>query len=96
MPDIPTMAEQGFEAASGSSGEGWTAMWAPAQTPPAEIERMQQALQKILAKPGVRDFLMTRLSVMPDYRDAQQMAQAQRAELAAWAPVIKASGFKPE
>jgi tripartite-type tricarboxylate transporter receptor subunit TctC len=95
MPDIPTLAEQGLKMVPGT-GEGWTAMWAPAKTPAAEIERMQQALQKILAQPQTREFLMTRMSVMPHYRDAKQMAQQQRAEIAAWEPIIKNSGFKPE
>ncbi|OOG53237.1 tripartite tricarboxylate transporter substrate-binding protein [Polaromonas sp. C04] len=93
MPDIPTFAEQGYKV---SSGDGWTAMWAPAKTPPAEIARIQQALQKILANPQVKDDLMTRLAVMPHYRNAQEMAKAQRDELATWEPIVKASGFKPE
>lgn len=93
MPDIPTFAEQGFSVAS---GDAWTAMWAPAKTPPAEIARVQQALQKILANPQVKDYLMTRLSVVPYYRNAEEMAKLQREELATWEPIIKASGFKPE
>ena len=93
MPEIPTMAEQGIQVAG---GEGWTAMWAPIKTPAAEIERMQRALQKVLATPQVRDALTTRLSVTPHYLNGEQMAQRQRTELAVWEPVIKASGFKPE
>ena len=93
MPDIPTFAEQGFKV---SSGDGWTAMWAPAKTPQVELSRMQQALQKILATPQVRDYLMTRLAVEPHYRGAAEMAQAQRDEMATWEPIIKASGFKPD
>lgn len=93
MPDIPTFAEQGFKV---SSGDGWTAMWAPAKTPQTELARMQQALQKILATPQVREYLMTRLAVEPHYRGAADMAQAQRDEMATWEPIIKASGFKPD
>lgn len=93
MPDIPTFTEQGYKV---SSGDGWTAMWAPAKTAPSEIARIQQALQKILASPQVRDYLMTRLAVEPHYRNAEEMAKAQRDELATWEPIIKASGFKPD
>ncbi|HEU0201317.1 MAG TPA: tripartite tricarboxylate transporter substrate-binding protein [Burkholderiaceae bacterium] len=93
MPDIPTMAEQGIKV---TSGEGWTGMWAPAKTPPAELKRMQRALQKILAARETREFMTTRLVVVPHFRDAQQMVELQRAELATWEPIIKASGFKPE
>lgn len=93
MPEIPTMAEQGFNV---TAGEGWTAMWAPAGTPAAEIERMQAALKKILADPQVGEFLRTRLTVVPHFLDARQMEKVQRDELATWDPIIKASGFKPE
>jgi len=93
MPEIPTFAEQGYKV---SSGDAWTAMWAPARTPAAEIARVQQALQKILASPQVKEYLMTRLSVVPHYRNADEMAKLQREEIATWEPIIKASGFKPE
>jgi len=93
MPDIPTMAEQGVDV---PAGEGWTAMWAPAKTPPAAIARMEDAVRKVLALPEVRETLTQRLSVLPHFLDAQAMAERQRKELAAWEPVIKASGFKPQ
>ena len=93
MPDIPTFAEQGIDV---TSGEGWTGMWTRAGTPPAEIERMQRAVQKILAMPDVKDTLSQKLWAQPNFRDAKQTDALLRAELAHWAPIIKASGFKPE
>jgi tripartite-type tricarboxylate transporter receptor subunit TctC len=93
IPEIPTFAEQGVDV---TSGEGWTGMWARAGTPAAEIQRMQKALQQALQSPEVRDTLTQRLWVQPDYRDGAEMDALQRAELAHWAPIIKASGFKPE
>jgi len=93
MPDIPTFAEQGFKV---SSGEAWTGLWAPARTPAAELDRMQRALQKVLAQPAVREHLINKLAVMPAFKPAAEMAALQRAELAHWAPIIQASGFKPE
>ncbi|HUG25957.1 tripartite tricarboxylate transporter substrate-binding protein [Piscinibacter sp.] len=93
MPDIPTMAEQGIQT---PHAEGWTAVWAPARTPAGELERMQAALQKVMALPEVRETLTARLSVEPDFRGASQTADRQRAELATWAPIVKSTGFKPE
>ncbi|MBB3181660.1 tripartite tricarboxylate transporter substrate binding protein [Variovorax sp. Sphag1AA] len=93
IPEIPTFAEQGVDV---TSGEGWTGMWARAGTPPAEIERMQKALQQALQSPEVKDALTQRLWVQPDFRPGAEMDALQRAELAHWAPIIKASGFKPE
>jgi tripartite-type tricarboxylate transporter receptor subunit TctC len=93
MPDIPTLSEQGYKV---SSGDAWTAMWAPARTPANELERMQAALQKVVANPQVREILINRLAVEPNFRNAREMAQAQRDELAIWEPIIKASGFRPD
>lgn len=93
LPDVPTLAEQGYDV---TLGDAWTAMWAPAKTPQAELDRMQQALGRILARPEVGEYLRTQLTVVPRYLNARAMAEEQRKELAAWAPIIKATGFKPE
>jgi len=93
MPDIPTMTEQGIK---GLETEGWTAMWAPKGTPAAELERMQRAVQKILAQADVREILTTRLAVQPDFRNAAETFARQKAELAQWEPIVKATGFKPD
>jgi tripartite-type tricarboxylate transporter receptor subunit TctC len=93
MPDIPTFAEQGIDV---TSGEGWTGMWAKAGTPAAEVQRMENAIQQVLAMPEVKEVMSQRLMVHPLFRNAGQMDQLQRAELAHWEPIIKSSGFKPE
>ena len=93
IPEIPTFAEQGIDV---TSGEGWTGMWARAGTPPAAIERMQKALQQALQAPEVKGPLTQQLWVQPQFRNGVEMDALQRAELAHWEPIIKASGFKPE
>jgi tripartite-type tricarboxylate transporter receptor subunit TctC len=93
MPDIPTFAEQGMDI---TSGEGWTGMWARASTPSAEVQRMEKAIQQVLAMTDVRQLMGQRLMVQPLFRNSAQMDALQRAELAHWEPIIKASGFKPE
>lgn len=93
MPDIPTFAEQGLDV---RLGEAWNAMWAPGRTPPGDMQRMRSALQKVLAAPAMRDLLMNKLACVPAFRDGSEMARLQRAELEAWEPIIRASGFKPE
>ena len=93
MPDIPTFKEQGIDV---TGGDGWTGLWAKAGTPPAELDRVTRAVQKILAMPDVQQTLSQRLQVHPHFRDGKAMAALQREELAHWEPIIKASGFKPE
>jgi tripartite-type tricarboxylate transporter receptor subunit TctC len=93
MPDIPTFAEQGIDV---SSGEGWTGMWARAGTPAAEVQRVSAAVRQALQMPEVRETLSTKLWAHPHYRSGAELDALQKAELAHWAPIIKASGFKPE
>lgn len=93
LPDVPTMAEQGYDT---GGSDGWIGLWAPAKTPQAEINRMQTALKQVLALPEVRDILVNKFVQNPDFRSAAEMDKVLRAELAHWGPVIKASGFTPQ
>jgi tripartite-type tricarboxylate transporter receptor subunit TctC len=93
MPDVPTFKEQGIDI---DTGDAWTGMWAPAKTPQAQIDRMQNALRQVLEMPEVRDILANKATLNPDFRPAGEMDRLQRKELAYWGPVIKASGFTPD
>jgi tripartite-type tricarboxylate transporter receptor subunit TctC len=93
MPDVPTFKEQGVDI---DAGDAWTGMWAPANTPNGQIERMQKALQQVLEQPEIRDLLSHKATLNPDFRPGQEMDKLQRKELAYWAPIIKASGFTPD
>jgi tripartite-type tricarboxylate transporter receptor subunit TctC len=93
LPDVPTMIEQGYNV---DTGDAWTGVWAPAKTPKAELDRMQAALKQVLAMPDVRDILIHKQTMQPDFRPAAELDTLQRKELAYWGPVIKATGFRPE
>ena len=71
-------------------------MWAPAKTPKGELDRMQAALQQALAMADVRDILINKQTMQPDFRPAAELDKLQRKELEYWGPVIKATGFRPE
>lgn len=91
-PDVPTFKEQGINL---ETGDAWTGMWAPAQTPPAEIERMQTALKKVLAQPDTQS-LLRGANLLTDYRPGSEVAKLIDKELAYWRPIIDESGFTPE
>ena len=92
-PDIPTFVEQGYKDLH---SESWQGIWAPAKTPQAQIDRMQNAIQRVLDMPDVRQILTTRLSVVPTFRPAADMARMQDEEIRRWEPIIKNSGSQPE
>ncbi len=51
FPDVPTVAEAGFP---GTEQTTWTAMLAPARTPPAIVAKLNQAIGALLKQPDVR------------------------------------------
>jgi tripartite-type tricarboxylate transporter receptor subunit TctC len=93
LPDVPTMIEQGYDV---EAGDAWIGMWAPAKTPPAELERVQAALKQVLALPEVRDLFTEKQTMSPDFRPGAELDRIQRQEIEYWGPVIKATGFKPQ
>ena len=93
IPDVPTMAEQGFD----TGGENaWMGIWGPAKIPKAELERLQAALKQVLAQPDLKETLANRFAQVADFRTGGEVDQQLRSELAHWGPVIKASGFTPQ
>ena len=87
LPELPTVAETlpGFEIYS------WNALFAPAGTPPEVIARLNQAALAALADPEVAAKLQD-LSIKPVGSTPDQLAAHVQAELAKWAPIVKASG----
>ena len=90
VPDMPTMAEQGFP---GFDATAWFGVLAPAGTPVAVVARLQAETVKILAMPDVRkkfaDLGMETIGNTP-----AQFAEVIKAEIPVWAQVIKESGAK--
>lgn len=93
LPDAPTMAEQGFDT---GGNDGWMGVWGPAGLPKAEVERMQNAIQRVLAMSDVKDMLREKFVQLADYRPGSEVDRKLREELAHWGPVIKESGFTPQ
>lgn len=93
LPDVPTFMEQGFKV---DTGDAWTGMWAPSKAPKAMLERVQNALKYALELPEVRETLINKATLNPDFRPATEMDRIQRQELAYWGPIIKATGFTPD
>jgi tripartite-type tricarboxylate transporter receptor subunit TctC len=93
LPDVPTMAEQGFDT---GGDDGWMGLWGPAGLPKAEVERMERALQFVLGLPEVKELMLTKFLQAADYQNGSAVDKALAAELAHWGPIIKASGFTPQ
>ena len=85
LPDTPTMQEAGI---AGFDVASWQALYAPAGTPPAIVNRMNAEIEKILATPDVAAKVdMLGLEHSPN--SPAQFAEFNRAELAKWAKIVK-------
>lgn len=92
LPDVPTLAESGFP---GLEVQSWFALAAPAGTPRAVVEKLNSALNKLLAAPDVRQRLRE-LAATPGERTPEQMRTFVADEVKRWHAVVKDSGAKAE
>ena len=92
LPDVPTMAENGW---ADFVTTFWTGVFAPPATPPAIVERLSAAIGAGLATSGVRDTL-AKVGAEPAALTSQAFAAFVAAEAAKWAGIVKLSGIAPE
>ncbi len=92
LPDVPTIAEAGLKNYAYTT---WYAMWVPAKTPAAIVNRLNQAVQKVSALPDVRSSLQNS-GVEPEVSTPAQMDQHVRSELAKWGKIIRDAGIKAQ
>ena len=92
LPDIPTVAEQGFPGFERSEA---SAFWAPTGTPAPIIARLHQAVVAALAEPEVRTRLET-MGMTPMGSSPEEMGAYMRNYRAFAAELIRAEGIKPD
>jgi len=89
LPDVPTFAELGL---AGFEDVPYYGLFAPAGTPKAAIDRIADAVAKVVALPEVRERL-TAMGLTVGYMSPQQLTSREQAYTQTWARIIKASGF---
>ena len=91
MAAVPTVAETlaNFEVVS------WQAIFVPAGTPAAVVNRLHTEIAKILAEADMQDRL-NKLGMLPSTMSPEQVATFQKAEVVKWAQVIKTANIRLE
>ena len=92
VPEVPTMKEAGV---AGVEAGTFTAMLAPAKTPKAIINRLNEDLNKILKTPPVQQNF-TRYSAEAIGTTPAASAAFIKAEIEKWRKVVKAANIKEE
>ena len=92
VPDLPTIAESGFPKFEATA---WYGVLAPAGTPPAIVTRLHDEIVRALKMPDVKERLEYVGFEIVGSTPAAFGAYI-KSEIIKWAPVVKASGAKPE
>jgi tripartite-type tricarboxylate transporter receptor subunit TctC len=92
LGDVPTLAEAGLKDYAYTT---WYALWAPAKTPSAVVNRLNQAVQRVSSQAEVRTSMQSS-GVEPDPSTPAQLDARVRAELAKWNKIIRDAGIKAQ
>jgi tripartite-type tricarboxylate transporter receptor subunit TctC len=92
MPELPTLAELGYPQLN-ALGQTWFGLVAPAGTPDAVVQRLNQAVGRALADPALVQRLAS-LGAQPDAGTPQAFADRIAQTLAANRKIIETAGIK--
>ena len=90
LPDVPTLAEQGYPNTEASN---WYALLAPAKTPPAVIVKLNKAVDEALNDPEVHDKLV-KAGATPVGGTPEALGAFMKSEYEKWGKVVAERGIK--
>jgi tripartite-type tricarboxylate transporter receptor subunit TctC len=90
LPDVPTLAEQGYPNTDASN---WYGLLAPAKTPPTVIAKLNGAVNAALADPEVREKLV-KSGAVPVGGTPEAFGKFMKAEYEKWGRVVAERGIK--
>ena len=91
LPDVSTLKELGVDMATGS----WFGFFAPKGTPRPIVQKLNKAINEVLQSPEVNARLVAQ-GAEPIPMNVDEFSKFVRTEFETWAPIVKASGAKPE
>jgi tripartite-type tricarboxylate transporter receptor subunit TctC len=91
MPEVPTIAEQGFP---GFSALAWWGIVAPASTPKPVLDRFHAELVKVFNQPDVRKQLGETLGMDLAVSSPAELQKFLLAEIARWGKVVRENNIR--
>ena len=92
LPEVRTLAEQGLP---GVDTNNWYALFAPAKTPPAVINALNEAVRRTLATPAISEKLRASGAV-PSASSPQELAAMLKRDTEKWGALVKAKKITPD
>jgi len=93
LPNVPTMAEQGFP---GIGTNAWQGMFAPAAAPKPIIDRMYRAVAAVLSDPEMKERLSKQMLEVTLSASPAQFQQLVEQETRAWGDFLREARIKIE
>jgi tripartite-type tricarboxylate transporter receptor subunit TctC len=88
LPDVPTMAEQGFNVVIDS----WLGVFLPAKVPEEVLRALSAAMREASQSAVMKDSL-AKFGSTATFQTPAQFTERIKDDLKRWGPVVKASGF---
>lgn len=92
LPDLPTVAEQGYKF----DADGWYGIFAPAGTPMDIVRRMNAEINKLLATDEMRQKFISQNMPAPPIKTAEQFAATVQSDIALWQGLAKGIKLKAD
>ncbi|NDB44970.1 MAG: tripartite tricarboxylate transporter substrate binding protein [Betaproteobacteria bacterium] len=92
MPQVPTLNEQGYQ---GVELTNWFAVYAPINTPPAVVKKLNAAFIQAGKEPKMKEKLDT-LGFESFFTTSEEATDFMRSEIVRWARVAAYAGIKAE
>ena len=93
LPNLPTLAEQGYP---GIGTNAWQGMFAPAATPKAILDKLHGAVVQVLNNPEMKAMLAKQLMAVSTSASPQEWTEQVRAETQTWGEFIRENQVKVE
>jgi tripartite-type tricarboxylate transporter receptor subunit TctC len=93
LPNVPTLAEQGFP---GIGTNAWQGLFAPAATPKPVVDRLYAAVAAVLNKPEEREGLAQKMLTVNVSRSPQEFTDLVRKETLGWGEFVREAKIKVE
>ena len=91
LPNVPTLGEVGVDLTTST----WFGLFGPSGMSPSLTKKINEAVVQILTSSDVKSKLND-LGVDPIAMTSAEFTKYVRDDYSMWAPIVKASGAKPE
>jgi len=90
LPELPTVAEQGY---AGFEGVGWGGLIVPKATPREIVERIAADMRRVMLDPAVQQRIVDR-GLIPDPRGAKEWGEFVADETLKWGEIVRRIGLR--